>query len=129
MSYNIWGGLTLPIEFGSLEECEGSHHIGTGKGEGVFDAAIYMTLGGQVDDAINLLFLEQLIDTFEITDVHLDKLVIGFVFYIFEIGQVACIGQFIQIDDFIVWVLIDKEAYDVATNKACTAGDDDTPFH
>ena len=51
-----------------------------------------MTLSSKVDDAIDLLVLHQLIKGIEVADVHLDKLVIGTVLDILQIGQITGIS-------------------------------------
>ena len=83
----------LPIEFGCLEKGECAHHIGLCEGEGVFDAAVYMTFGSQMDDAVHLLVLHQLEDSLKIADVHLDKLVVGLVLDVLEIGEITGVCQ------------------------------------
>ena len=120
-----WCGLALPIELGGLKEREGTHDIGASKGEGVLDTAVDMTLGCKVDDAIDLLVLHQLIEGIEVTDVHLDKLVVGTVLDILQIGEVAGIGQLVKVDDLILGILVDEQSYYMAADEAGTAGDDD----
>ena len=84
-----------------------------------------MTLGGKVDDAVDLLVLHQLIDTVEVAYVHLDELVVGFVFDVFKVGEVAGIGQLVKVDNLVLRVLVDKQPYHMASNESGTAGDDD----
>ena len=50
-----------------------------------------MALGSEMDDTVNLLVLHQLIESIEVADVHLDKLIIWFVLDVLEIGKVACL--------------------------------------
>ena len=78
-----------------------------------------------MNDTVNLLFLHQLIKCIEIADVHLYKLIVGLVLHIFEIGKIASIGKLVQIDDVIFGILVYEKAYYMASNKACTASDND----
>ena len=72
----------LPIEFGSLQKAQRTHHVGLGKGKRVLDGAVHMALSSEVDDAVDLLVLHQLVESIEIADVHLHKLVVRLVLYI-----------------------------------------------
>ena len=62
------------------------------KREGIFDGSVNVTFGCQMNDTINLLILHQLQHTVKVTDVHLDKLVVRFVFNVFEVGQITGIS-------------------------------------
>ncbi len=115
----------LPVALGGLQEAEGTHHVGLCEGEGVLDAAVHMALGGEVDDAVDVFVLHQFVDTVEVADVHLDELVVGLALDVLEVGQVAGVGQFVEVDDFILGVLVDKEPYHMASDETGSAGDDD----
>ena len=82
-----------------------------------------MTFGCQVDDAVNLFVLHQLIEGIKVADIHLYKLVIELVLNVFEVGKVSGVGQLIQIDDFILRVLVYKKSNHVATDKSGTTCD------
>ena len=118
----------LPIELSGLQQCESTHHIGLRKGKGVFNRAVYVALGGEVDNAVNFFILHQLIESLEVADVHLDELVVRLVLDILQVCQVTGIGKFVEVDDVILGVLVYKESHNVAANKAGTTGDDDI-FH
>ena len=118
------GGLALPIELGGLKERKGTHDIGAGKGEGILDATVYMTLGSKVDDAIDLLILHELIEGFVVADIHLDELIVGASLDILQIGEVTGIGELIEIDNLIFGILVDEQTYNMTPYKSGTAGDD-----
>lgn len=118
------GGLALPIELGGLKERKGTHDIGASKGEGVLDTAVDMTLGCKVDDAIDLLVLHQLVEGFEVADIHLDKLIVGATLDILQVGEVAGIGELIKIDNLIFGIFVDEQTYNMTPYKSGTAGDD-----
>ena len=88
-----------------------------------------MALGCEVDDTIDLLVLHELVERVEVADVHLHKLVIGFVLDVLEVGQVAGIRQFVEVNDVILGVLVHEQAHHVASNKACATSNNDCSFH
>ena len=112
----------LPVKLCGLEEGEGAHHVRLGEGEGILDATIDMALGCEVDDTIDLLVLHKLVERVEVADVHLHKLVIGFVLDVLEVGQVAGVHV-------ILGVLVHEQAHHVASNKACATSNNDCSFH
>ena len=133
-SVNFIGGdmvesLALEVAFPAglcgLEEGEGSHHVGLCKGERVLDGAVHVAFGGEVDDAVDLLFAHQCEDAVEVADVHLDEAVVGLVFDVLEVGEVAGIGKFIDVDNPVLGIFLDKQADDVASDEACASGNDD----
>ena len=121
----LWQG--FPIELCCLKEGEGAHDIGLGKGEGVFDGAVYMALCSKVDDAIDFLCLHEGKHSLEVADVHLHEAVVGPVLDVLEVGEVACIGEFVQIDDAVLRVFVHEKAHDMASDEAGASCDDDSP--
>ncbi len=111
-----------------MQQAQRTHHIGLRKGERVLDAAVHMALGGEVDDAVDVLFLHQLVDAIEITDVHLDELIVGLVLDVLEVGEVAGIGQLVEVDDLVFRVFVDEKSNDMAADEACATSDDDVSF-
>ena len=83
-----------------------------------------MTLGSQMDDTINLFILHQFIECIKVADIHLHELIVWCILNILEISQITCIGQFIQIDDMIFWILVHEKAHHMTSNEACTTGND-----
>ncbi len=88
-----------------------------------------MGLRRKVDDAVDLLFLHEFEDALKVADVHLHKPVVGLVLDVLQISQVTGIGQFVQVDDPVLRVLVDKQPYYVAANETGAAGDYDGSFH
>ena len=115
----------LPIELGSLQERERTHHVGACKGERILDGAVHVTLGGQMDDAVDLLVLHQLVEGVEVADVHPHELVIRLVLDVLQIGQIAGVGELVEIDDIILGIFVHKEANNMASDESGTAGDND----
>ena len=77
-----------------------------GKGERVLDGSVYVALGSQMDDSVHLLVLHQLIESVEVANVHLDKLIVGLLFYILQVSEVARICQFIKINDVVFGIFV-----------------------
>ena len=66
----------------------------------------------------------QLAECPEIADIHLYKPVVRAILHICKIGQIAGIGKLVDIDDPVVGISIDKQAYHMTADETCTAGDD-----
>ena len=66
--------------------------------------------------------LHQLVERFEITDVHLHKLVVRLVLDILQVRQVSSVCQLVQTDDIIFRVLVHEQSYHVAADESGTAG-------
>ena len=64
-------------------------------------------------------------DERKVADICLDEGVVRLVLNIFEVGQVACIGQGIQIDDVVLRIFIHEETNNMGTDEAGTAGNED----
>ena len=88
-----------------------------------------MALGSEMDDTVNLLVLHQLIESIEVADVHLDKLIIGLVLDVLEVGEVTSVCKFVQVDDVILRVFVHEEANDMRANKSGTACNNYISFH
>ena len=84
-----------------------------------------MAFGCEVYDAVDVLCLHEPEYAVEVADVHLDELVIGLVLYVLEVGEVACVGEFVEVDDVVFRILVDEQADYVAADEAGAAGDDD----
>ena len=118
----------LPVQFCSLQERQSAHHVGLCKRERILDGAVNVALCGEVDDAVDLLVLHQLIERIKVADVHPDKLVVGLVLNVFEVGEIARVGKFVKVNYLIIKVFINKKAYNMTPDKTCAARDNDV-FH
>ena len=81
-----------------------------------------------MDDTVYVFILHQLVEGFEVADVHLDKLVVRLALDVFQIGQVSGIGQLIQIDDVVFRVFVYKQTDYMTTDESCSTGDNDISF-
>ena len=116
-------GEALPVGFGGLQQAQRAHDVGLGEGERVFDATVHMALGGEVYDAVDTLCLHEIHHAFKVADVHLDELVVGLGLDVLEVGEVACIGELVEVDDLVVGVFVDEEADYVAADETGSACD------
>ncbi len=76
-----------------------------------------------------LLILHQLQEAIEVTDIHLNKLVVRLVLDVFEVGKVAGISEFVKVDDVVLRVFVDEQAYNMGAYETGTAGDYDVSLH
>ena len=84
-----------------------------------------MTFGCQMDNAGNMFFLHESIDSVEVADIRTHKAIVGFVLNVLEVGKITCIGKLIHIDDAVLGVLVHEETYHMTSDKSGAAGDDD----
>ena len=83
-----------------------------------------MRLGGQMDETVELMLLEQLHNEVLVGDVALDEMVVGLAVNVGQILQVAGISQVVEVEDFVLGVLVHEEPHDVGSDKAGAAGDE-----
>ena len=108
----------LPIELGCLKEREGAHDVGACEGKRIFDGAIDMALGCKMYYAIDMLILHELIESIEVADIHLHKLVIRLILNILEVCQITSVSQLIQVDDIILRILVHEKTNNVRSDKS-----------
>ncbi len=70
---------TFPIELCSLEKAQSTHHVRLREGKRVLDGAVHVTFCRQVDDAVDMLILHELVESVKVADVHLHELVVRLV--------------------------------------------------
>ena len=81
-----------------------------------------MALGGEVYDACYLMLADYAAHLVEIGDVGLHEGIIRLVLDVFQIGEIARIRQFVEVDNVVVGVFVDEEAHDVGTDEPGSAG-------
>lgn len=123
MSYIIWFRLFFPIKLCSLQQTQCAHHVGTCKGERIFDRAVYMALGSQMYDAVNMVFLHELLYSVEVTDVGLHERVVRLILNVLEVSQIAGISQLVEVYDVILWIFVYEQSYYMTANESGSAGD------
>ena len=109
-----------PMFSAGIEQNSCTQYICFYKSKRVKNTPINMTFSRQVNHCIKMKLIEQLIHSCFISDVHFLKCIVRLMLYIFQILEVTCIGQCISIYNFIIRILIYKQADNMAANKACS---------
>ena len=112
----------VPGILAALQQVNGAQNIGLNKNFRVADAAVNVALGSKVDDVIRVIFGDQVSDKSLIADIALNKDMAGIVLDIFQVFQVAGIGQLIQVDQADILVFFQHIVDKVGANKTGTAG-------
>ena len=87
-----------------------------------------MTLSSKVNDTINLLILHQLVESIEITDIHLHELVVRLILNVLEVSQVTCVCQFIKTDNAVVRVFAQHVEHKITADEAAQMMQEETGF-
>lgn len=77
-----------------------------------------------MDNAVYVVLLKQVAYGVKITDVGFNESIVGLVFNVFEVGQIAGISQLVEVDDVVFGILVDKKSDYVAANKSGTASNE-----
>ena len=88
-----------------------------------------MLFSCQVDDAIDMLIMHQLVERIEVANIHLHELVVGLILDVLEISQVASISELIEVDDVVFGIFVYEQAYNVTSDEASTSGYNYISFH
>ena len=76
-----------------------------------------MALCRKVNNPVNIVVGEHLLDGWKIADVGFYKYIVWFAFNIFKVCQIACVGEFVEIDDAVIGVFVHKKTYHVRPDK------------
>ncbi len=87
-----------------------------------------MTFGRQVDHPVEKVRFKQLLNERGINNVALNKLVIGLVFNILQVGQITGISKLVEVNNVVLRILSNEQTYNVRANKPCTSGNENV-FH
>ena len=89
----------FPRELRRIEHGKSSQYIGLYKNTRILDRAVDMALRRKVNDTVHIIFLEDPVDRFCVTDVCPHKCIIIAVLHILQILQISCVRKLIDIDD------------------------------
>jgi hypothetical protein len=84
-----------------------------------------MAFGRQMNDIVDGVFLEYSEDFFGFSQVSFHETVIGPAFDILEIGQVASVGEGIQVDKPMMGMAFYQPTYDMRADKTSASCDQD----
>lgn len=99
----------IPVFLSSLQKRESTHHVGAGKGKGILDRAVYMAFSCEMYDAVDLVLPYDTAHIVKVRDIGLDEGIVGLVFYVLEIGEIAGISKFVEIHDMVIGIFGDKQ--------------------
>ena len=119
---------TFPVHLGRLQQRQRPHHVGACKGKRILDAAVHVTLRRQVNDAVHVIQLHQLLHLLVVADVRLYEHIVRLVLNVLQVRQVSRIRQLVQVDDTVLRILVHEQAHHVAANKSGTAGNQYVAF-
>ena len=103
----------LPCRLGAVEHHRRSKHVGLHKHLRILDAAVHMALSREMHYPVDIVLLKNLHDGFLVADIRLHKSVILPVLDIFQILQVARIGQLVHVDDADLIVIFAEHVVDI----------------
>ncbi len=106
-----------------LQQIEGADDVGLDEVAGAVDGSVDVALGGEVHHRAGLVFGQQAFDQSAVADVALHKGVVGVVLEAGQGFKVACVGEFVEVDDGLIRLgqpVEDK----VGADEAGCAGDE-----
>ena len=83
-----------------------------------------MALCRQMDDTVDGMLRDESTHALVVTDVRFDEGIVGEACDILEGLQVARIGELIQAEDVVLWILIGQKSDDMRADEASAAGDE-----
>ena len=112
-----------------LQERERPHDVGPCEGERVANRTVYVAFGREVDHPVDGVFREQRAHGVVVADVAPDKGVVRGLFDVAEVGEVARIGELVEIDDPVIRIFRDEQPHDVRADESGAAGYEKGAFH
>ena len=88
-----------------------------------------MALGREVYHPVDGVLAEELSHPLVVADIGLYESVVRGVLDVREVGQIAGIGQFVEVDDAVSGVLVYEQAYHMASDEAGAARDQYITVH
>ena len=84
-----------------------------------------MGFGRKVYHTVHLFLAHKRKYLLELAYIQFHEAVVGPVLYVFQVGQVACVGEFVHIDYAAFRILVHEKTHDVRAYEARTSRDDD----
>ena len=88
-----------------------------------------MALGCEMDYAVDFILPYYAAHLVEVGYVGLHECVVGPVLDVLQVGEVAGIGQLVEVYDSIIGIFVYKQAHDMASDKAGASGYKDVTLH
>ena len=118
----------LPVPPGFFQQGKGADDVGLHEGGRAVNGAVHMAFGGKMHDAGRLEDFKGRAHGGGVRNIRLDEVVAGMVLYIGQRGEVAGIGQLVDVDDAPVGGG-EQKMHDCGADEARAAGDNDGMFH
>ena len=115
--------VSVPLLLGRLKQRQRSHDVRPGEGERVPDRSVDMAFGREVYHPVDGILPEELPHPLVVADIGLYESVVRGVLDVREVGQIARIGQLVEVDDAVSGVLVYEQAYHMAPDEAGAARD------
>ena len=119
----------VPILACRLQQRQRTQHVRARKGEGILDRVVDMALRRKMYNTVDLIFAHDLAHAVEIAYVGTLEYIVRTVLNVLQVGKIAGVGQFVEVDDTVIGILVYEEAHDMAPDKARTARDQYVAFH
>ena len=91
---------------GDIQEGERSVHVCLYENTRILDRVVHMGFGGEVDDSLNIVLVEDLFHKFSVADVTFYKYVSWVVLDLFQVFEAAGISEQIEIYNSIFRILL-----------------------
>jgi len=118
----------LPIGLGGIKHGQCPHYVRACESERILYAPVHMSLGGQMYDAVYTVFGNDPAHCLQIAYIRLDEGIIRTILHLLEIGQIAGISQFVEIDDMVFRIFPDKMNDQVAAYETGAPGNQNGSF-
>src|SRR5262249_55420348 len=104
---------------GGVEKHLRAKDVGADERAGIVDAAINVTFCGEVDDGVYVF--GGVTNGIAVGDAAVNEAVARVSFQVTQVGQVARIGQAVEVDNDDVWPRLEQIANEIAADEAATA--------
>jgi len=114
-------GQAAPVCAHGFEQAEGADDVGLDEVFGAVDGAVHMTFSREVQHGAGAVLGQQGIDQGAVAQVALHEVVARVALQAGEVFQIACVGEFVEVDHGLVRLCQPVE-HEVGANEAGAAG-------
>ena len=118
--------MEMSVLLGRLEKRVGANHIVRRVLKGVVEGVVDVRLGGEMDDVVNRILIQDVEDEVLTGDIPLDELVAGIGC---DIRHVSAIVQAVDVHDVCRRVRLENIIDEVRSDEAAPAGDENCGGH
>ncbi len=105
-----------------FEQRQRADDIGVDEDLGPRNGSIHVTLGGEIDDGLDLMLVDQSLHQGSVADVSVDEDVVLVLDELGEVLEVARVGQLVEIDQQAVRMLREDHLHEVASDETRPTG-------